>query len=431
MKNKILIYGRLLIAVAVLILCGLAYLAHIYPAKIFDWQLTAALQSGLIFGLGIGLILFLVVLILTLIFGRVYCSTLCPLGLYQEFLTILFKPFYQKRKNKPQIHYITAYFLMAVMFGSLFGGTVVCLRMIDPYSVAGNALSSSWFGLGFIVALTVLVFFKQRFFCTNICPVGAILGLISRFSWLKIRIDSDKCTKCGLCARSCPCRSIDCENHRVNNETCVKCFKCLSHCHNSSLYYGLPKTEKIAFSAKRRQFIVSGLVLATFGAAFKGGAELAKIISTKTKKVILPAGGSKPEIFANRCLNCNLCVKSCPMKIIKPATTEIPFVHLDYNEDFCDFNCHKCSEVCPSGAIKRISLLQKKKTKIATAVVNNDVCVQCGLCAHTCPRQIIIKKENAFPVIRYDECIGCGMCASVCPVKAIEIEPVLEQLVLH
>ena len=140
--------------------------------------------------------------------------------------------------------------------------------------------------------------------------VGAVLGLISRFSWFKVRIDENKCTKCALCARSCPCGSIDFGNHIVNNETCVKCFKCLNHCAHGALYYGLPKTEKVAFNAKRRQFIVSGLVLAAFGAAFKGGIDLSKAVASKAQRAILPAGGGNVEDFANRCLNCNLCVKN-------------------------------------------------------------------------------------------------------------------------
>ena len=430
MKNKVLIYGRFLMALVVLILCGAAYWGNFYPLKIFDIQFTAALQSGIISGVSIGLLLLLILVVVTLFFGRVYCSTLCPLGLYQELLTILFKPFYKKRKSAPQKHHITAYFLAAVLLGTLFGGTVVCLRMLDPFAVTGNALSGVWFGLGFVAVLTVLTFFKKRFFCTNICPVGAVLGLISRFSLLKIRIDEDKCTKCALCAKSCPCGSIDFAAHKVDNETCVKCFKCLNHCAHGALYYGLPKAKKVAFNAKRRQFIVSGLVLATFGAAFKGGIDLSKAVASKVKKAILPAGGGKVEDFANRCLNCNLCVKNCPMKIIKPATVNMPYVHLNYGDKYCDFNCHKCSEVCPSGAIKRLTLAEKQNTKIAAAVINENICIQCGVCAKECPKQIIIKERGEYPLIQFDKCIGCAKCASACPVKAITIEPISEQVEL-
>lgn len=430
MKHKILVWGRRLVACSVLVLCGLAFWGKFYPAKIFDVQFTAALQSGMISGFGLSVALFIFVVLLTLLFGRVYCSTLCPLGLYQELLTILFKPFYKKRKFQVQKHYVWSYFIAAILFGAMFGGSVVLLRMIDPYSVAGNAMSGAVFGLGFVAVLTILVFFKKRFFCTNICPVGAVLGLISRFSLFKIRIDTDKCKMCSLCARSCPCGSIDFKNHTVDNETCVKCFKCLPHCQHGALYYGLPKAKKVEFNANRRQFIKAGLVLATFGAAFKGGIELSKKVAAKIKKVILPAGAGQEQDFANRCLNCNLCVQNCPMKVLKPATKEVPFVHLDYSDSYCSYNCHKCSSVCPSGAIKRLNLTEKRKTKIATAIVDENICVKCGMCALDCPREIIVKEEGEFPIIRFDECIGCGKCAAVCPVKAIRIEPVDKQITL-
>lgn len=430
MKNKLLTYGRFLIALIVLVLCTLAFWGNFYPLKIFDIQFTAALQSGVVSGFGLSAILLGLVIVLTLLFGRIYCSTLCPLGLYQELLTILFKPFYKKHKFLPQQHYIWAYFIAAVLFGTLCGGTVVLLRMIDPYSIAGNAMSGVWFGLGFAGAVAILVFFKKRFFCTNICPVGAILGFISRFSLFKIRIDTDKCKMCSLCARSCPCGSIDFKNHTVNNETCVKCFKCLAHCNHGALYYGLPKAKKVEFNGSRRKFITAGFILATFGVAFKGGMEFSKKAMAKIKNVILPAGSQSVNDFANRCLNCNLCMQNCPMKIIKPATAETPFVHLDYGDAYCDFNCRKCSEVCPSGAIKRISLKEKQRTKIATAIVDENICVKCGLCAHSCPRKIIIKENDEFPIIRFDECIGCGACANICPVKAIRIEPIEKQMIL-
>lgn len=433
MKNKILICGRFLAALAVLVLCVLAFYRHTYPLNIFDFQFTAALQSGLISGFGLGLFLFAALVILTLLFGRIYCAFLCPLGIYQEILTILFHPFYKKRKSSilPAKHYVFAYFLAAVLFGTFFGGTVLLLRMLDPYSVSGSTFTGAYFGLGFALALAVLVFFKKRFFCTNICPVGAVLGLISRFSLFKIRIDENKCKMCSLCAKSCPCGSIDFKNHTVNNETCIKCFKCLCSCEHAALYYGVPKSKPVEFSLKRRQLLTAGAVLLVFGAAFKGGITLSKKIASKVKNVILPAGAGNPKDFANRCLNCNLCVQNCRMKIIKPATKEIPFVHLDYGQSaYCAYNCHKCSSVCPSGAIKRINLKQKQNTKIANAVINEDLCIKCGVCSFECPKKIIIKKRGEFPVVQFDKCIGCGKCASVCPAKAIKIEPAPEQISL-
>ncbi|MEE6206863.1 MAG: 4Fe-4S binding protein, partial [Alphaproteobacteria bacterium] len=92
---------------------------------------------------------------------------------------------------------------------------------------------------------------------------------------------------------------------------------------------------------------------------------------------------------------------------------------------------HKCSSVCPSGAIKRLTLAEKQNTKIAAVVINEDICIQCGLCAMECPKQIIIKKWGEYPIIQFDKCIGCGKCASVCPVKAIAVEPIAKQVELH
>lgn len=429
MKNKILIYARFFIVLTMLVLCILAFLRKFYPIKIFDIQLIAALQSSFISGFGLSAVLLLIIIISTLLFGRIYCSALCPLGIYQELLSILFKPFYKKRKFQPVKHHVFAYFFAAVLFGTFFGGTIAFLRLLDPYSITGNALSGALFGLGFIIALAVLVFFKKRFFCTNICPVGIVLGLISRFSVYKIRINTDKCTMCTLCAKSCPCGSIDFKNHTVNNETCIKCFKCLPYCKHGALYYGLEQTKQTPkFNIKRRQFLISLFALTIFGCAFKGGMDFSKKIISKIKNVILPAGSRHVSDFANRCLNCNLCVQNCPQKIIKPATKDIPFIHIDYKNSYCKFNCNKCSSVCPSGAIERINLKQKQNIKIANAVINEDVCIQCGVCAYECPKQIIIKKRGQFPIVQFDKCIGCGKCATVCPVKAISLEAVSKQI---
>lgn len=430
MKNKVLIYGRFLVACAVFVLCVLAFEGKFYLPKMFDLQFVCALQSGLIFGLSLGLFLLLGLILLSFVFGRIYCSTLCPLGIYQELLMFLFKPFYKKRKNKPVKTSGFVYFFAAVLFGFLFGGTAVLIRLFDPYAITGMAISGVWFGLGFVAALTVLVFFKKRFFCTNICPVGAVLGLVSRFSLFKIRFNCERCTKCGLCAKVCPCDAIDVKNQTVDSKTCIGCFKCLGQCKYDGIYEGLPQVQKIAFNPKRRELIKTGLVLAVFGAAFKGGIDLSKAVAKKVKNVILPAGAKSAEAFANRCLNCNLCVKNCPQKIIKPATADVRFVHIDYGNSYCNFKCHNCSKVCPSGAIEHISLAQKQKTKIGTAVINEDVCIKCGACSFDCPRHSIIKKRGMFPIVRFEQCIGCGKCATVCPARAITIEPVKKQVVL-
>ena len=179
MRPSFLKYVRRTVAVIVAILCVLAFSGKFYGIKIFDIQLVPILQSALLNTTLSVLILLVILLGVTLVFGRIYCSTMCPLGILQEFMMLLFKPLKKLLKiSQPTVqeHYTFAYLLAAVCFGGLLGGTAIIFRYFDPYSVFGNAASMSVYGLVFVCVLAVLVFFKNRFFCTNICPVGALLG---------------------------------------------------------------------------------------------------------------------------------------------------------------------------------------------------------------------------------------------------------------
>ena len=422
---KFLQYFRAGIAIAVGVLSVLAFCGLFYKIQIFDIQITSLFQNIIINFSFFTLILLSGIILLTLLFGRVYCSTLCPLGLYQEFLMLLFR-----RKNKMSDSRPYKYFLAALTFGILFGGSAYLVRLIDPYTLFGSALSGTWFGLGFIACLSVIVWFKGRIFCTNICPVGAILGLIAKFSLCKMYIKNDSCVACGLCAAKCPTGSIDYKNHTINNETCIKCFKCLSGCKRNSIYYGLPQRPKVEFNLNRRKLLIGGAAAALFVLAIKDGKELAKITAAKVKKAILPAGAQSPEQFANHCLNCNLCVQNCPMKIIKKANKDCSTVHIEYNDGFCDYNCNKCSQICPSGALKPLTLAEKQKTQIAVASTDEEICISCGFCVETCPRQAVSLKRGEFPQFNPDICIGCGKCKSICPVKAISVKPIAKQRIL-
>lgn len=423
--NKKYRYLRGIVAVIVGVLSVLAFMGLFYPVQIFDVQLTALLQRVLVdFSLFTGILL-AGLLVVTFLFGRIYCSTLCPLGLYQEFLMLLFHRKVPVQKNKPY-----KYFLAAITFGALVGGTAYLVRLIDPYTLFGSAVSGAWLGLSLLAVLAVLVWFKGRLFCANICPVGVLLGLISKHAVNRIYIENDKCVSCGLCAAKCPTGSIDFKNKTVDNETCVKCFKCMDGCRRSSIHYGIKAEKAVPFNPARRRLLIGGAVIAVFALAVKGGIELGKTVASKIKKVIVPAGAGSAEEFANRCLNCNLCVQNCPMKILKKANGDYPAVHIDYEDSFCDYNCNKCSQICPSGAIKRLTLAEKQKTQIGLAVINEQTCVKCGLCVMKCPREAITKEDGQIPLIDANKCIGCGACANGCPVKAISIVPVEKQKIL-
>jgi len=417
-------YLRVGMAVVVGVLTVLAFAKHVYPVKIFDFQFTALLQRVITdFSLA-ALIFFLSLLVLTLIFGRIYCSVLCPFGLLQEALMILFRRRVAQQPGRPY-----KYFVAAVVFGTLVGGTAGLVRLIDPYSLFGGFAGGSIIGIIAVSLTAVLVWFKGRLFCSNICPVGTILGLFSKHAVQQIYIKEDYCVSCGACSANCPTGSIDYKHRRVNNETCIKCFKCLKVCNRNAVFYGKKPQEEVPFSSGRRQLLL-GSAAAVFLLAVRGGIGLSKVLAARVKKVILPPGADNTEVFVNRCLNCHLCAAVCPMKIIRKADEDYPAVHIDYADSFCDYDCNRCAQVCPSGAIKRLSLAEKQRTQIGVALVNESVCVKCGLCVMECPRQIISKEEGSFPQISSEDCIGCGTCQAVCPVQAITISAVNRQRIL-
>lgn len=419
-------YLRLLLAVVCFGLSVAAIIGFFYPIKIFDAQLLALGQRTFVdFSVFAG-ILFLSILLFTFLFGRLYCSIICPLGVWQELLGLLFRRKQSKHKNLAY-----KYIIAAVVWGMLIGGSVFIARMIDPYTLFGSAMTGVVWGGVVLFLIAILVCFKGRWFCTNICPVGAALGIISKHGVCKIYVDEAQCVSCGQCAAKCSAGCIDFKNKAIDNEACVKCLKCLDICPKNAIHYGIKPAQEVPFNSQRRRLLVGGVALvAVFALAVKGGIALSKNVAAKVKKVILPAGAGNVDDFANRCLNCNLCVQNCPMKIIKKADGDVKTVHLDYQDGFCDYDCHKCSEICPSGAIKRISLAEKQKTQIALAMIDNERCVKCGLCVRKCPRQIIVKEGDSFPMISADECIGCGACAQACPVQAITIVSVEKQRVL-
>ncbi len=428
LKAKTLQKTRIALALIVATLCIGGLLGLFYPIKIFDLNIAPLIQSSITSFTIFSGILIAFLLLLTLLFGRIYCSTICPLGLLQELYLLIF----HRKKLPTQKSSSIKYFIAAIAFGTLLGGTAYFMRLIDPYSIFGSAISGTTYGITIIVIIALLTWFKGRYFCTNICPVGTLLGLIARHSIYKLQIDKDSCVACGLCTQKCPSGCIDFKNKTINNETCIKCFRCLTLCHNGGISYKREKSQKSNTSLNfgRRRFLIGAGALAVLAVAYKSGVKLGDNVVKKLKNVLLPPGAGNTKDFANKCLNCNLCVANCPMKIIQKADEEFPVVHIKYQKSFCDYNCHKCSEVCPSGAIQRLTLKEKRHTQIGLATINIDSCIQCGLCVMECPRSAITKEQGDFPKVDADKCIGCGACQAVCPVSAIKVQALETQKTL-
>ncbi|MCL2389779.1 MAG: 4Fe-4S binding protein, partial [Elusimicrobia bacterium] len=225
---------RVIVAIIVGVLAVLAFLGIAYPVRIFDIQLGALVQRVFIDFSIVALALLLFALVMTFLFGRLYCSTLCPFGLLQEVACTFKKKNAGKQKNLP-VKYVVA----AASFGMLAGGTAYYYRLVEPYTYFG-----ALFTLGGLVAVlaavvVIITVFKDRVFCTNFCPVGAVLGVISKFSPNKIYIEKDACVLCSKCEKICQAGAIDFKAKAIDNEMCVKCLKCLNGvCPTKAIKYG-------------------------------------------------------------------------------------------------------------------------------------------------------------------------------------------------
>ncbi len=446
-KNKLLYFLRLLLSAIVLIISFLAFtITFNFFAKFFAIQLgpgIASLFASFSFSVLISVI---AILIFTFLFGRFYCSLICPLGILQNFIDFLS---FKKSKNYKNM-FKTRYTIAAITFGTLFCGWVVGFKILEPYTNFGLIASSVWTPIyNFItknqnyeftistliislipfIILIFLVLFKRRFFCTAICPVGTILGLSAKFGLFRLTI-SDKCITCGACFRNCPSGSINLKDKNIDNELCIRCLKCFSVCPKQAINFSIIKrqTNTVPFSQSRRNFIL-GTVLVLGGVITGVGSTIIRSKKFLEEKIraILPPGAMEYSRFSSKCTSCQLCVVVCPNKVIHPRDFSHPNIYMDYSKNFCKYDCNACGSACPTGAIKKITLEEKQHLRIGIAKINRDLCINCGICAFKCPTKALNLNENR--VLQFDgsKCIGCGACQVVCPQKAIEIVAITEQ----
>lgn len=418
--------------------------------------------------------------VLTLVCGRVYCSVICPLGVFQD---IVSKVSSLRRRKKHRFSYSPAlswlrYGVLVIFIIALVAGISSFVVLLAPYSSYGRMvqnLLAPLYALGnnalaymaervdsyafystevwlkslptFLVALlsciivAILAWRNGRTYCNTLCPVGTVLGLLSRYAWLKPRIDTSKCTGCGLCARSCKSSCINAKEHHIDYSRCVTCMDCVEACTQNAIVYGRPlkttsHTEKEKEPTARRQF------LATAGILMAGAIEaqekkvdggLAPIIDKKIPHratPLVPPGAESIQNLRQHCTACQLCVSVCPNQVLRPSGKLSSFMQpeMSYERGYCRPECTKCSEVCPTGAIHLLTKEEKSSTKVGYAVVVRENCipltdgVSCGNCARHCPsgaiqmiKEVVEGKEVELPVVNAERCIGCGACENLCP----------------
>lgn len=433
---------------------------------------------------------FVVVLILTLLFGRVYCSTICPLGILQDVISYLSKKTKIRKKYKylKAINWLRYSFLgLALIF--LLSGSILVIALLDPYSLFGRIISDIFrplllegnnllagllnhfdvyamykidlVSLHIEVLIIPIIFLgliiwmslkKGRLYCNTICPVGTFLGFLSKYSLFKIKLDTNTCTRCGLCESVCKSGCINTKEQKIDFTRCVGCFNCFTVCPFSSVIFkrtaipGISKQQadkNEATDMSKRNFIAGiGLMLSSLPLLSKAQ-ELVSYNAHKPVKrnnPVTPPGAESTEKFNNACTACHLCVNACPTQVLQPAVMEYGLrglmqPRMDYHAGFCNFECTICSEICPTGAILPILLEDKKLTQLGKANFVKENCIvetegtDCGSCAEHCPTQAVhmVDYENnlRIPEVDQDICTGCGACEYACPThpyKAIYVE---------
>lgn len=404
------------------------------------------------------------VLLLTLVFGRIYCSVICPMGVFQD-LVIRVRKLLSPKGRKPKRHFvkeprIVRYGVLALVIVTALTFSQLLLTVLAPYSAYGRMVRSI-VGLSrgeslapallitaaaTLVVICVCAWIWGRGWCNTVCPVGSVLGLVSRFSLFKVSIDQSQCVSCRKCEKGCKSSCIDIDTHTIDHSRCVDCFDCLDSCPKGGIKFRfslprkaktVPVTESVdkgrrAFMATTA-FVGSSLALGAQNKRLDGGlADVIDKTSPERSERLVPFGAESVKDFYDRCTACQLCVSNCPNGVLRPSTDIGHFLQpqMGYDKGWCRPECTTCSQVCPAGAIRPLKAEEKLTHKIGTAKVNLSLCLAakdeagCGNCSRHCPVGAVrmVKTDGyhrSIPVVAEAQCIGCGACEYLCPARPI------------
>jgi ferredoxin len=404
----------------------------------------------------------LVLSFITLLFGRLYCSHICPLGIYQDFVSFIRKRITRKKvlfkPRKAQNYW--RFGILSIVIISFLAGFSLFLNILEPYSNFGkivsnlvrpaffhfnnilanwfnskgnytffsvtfgkiNWLSVAWAGV-FGIIVSVLSFLHGRLFCNLICPVGSFLGLLSKFSLFKLQFDNSKCNNCARCSLACKSECIDIKNKKVDFTRCVGCFNCTTACQNNAMKYKFSyckSTEKEQFNKElednsRRDFLkksivtVAGAVFAvkmakaaTTGAGRKNEGHHLNHISHKRNFPVTPPGSQSIVHFTELCTACHICVSTCPTGVLRPSLFDYGIKgSMQPHMDFSSSFCnYECTHCSSVCPTGAIIPIPKEQKKIT----------QMGF----------VRFEVNNCVVKLDE-TSCGACAEHCPTSAVKM----------
>ena len=434
------------ISLATLFFLGLTLLFLDFTGTAHQWLSWMAKTQALEAILALNAIVIFILVVLTFIFGRIYCSVICPLGILQDIFGWMGKKAKKNRYTYSSERKWLRYLMFVLFVVALIAGIGGIFRLLAPYSafgrimtmifqplwqlgnnvlagIAESADSYAFYGVDVwlkslpvliiavatLVVLFVLAWRGGRTYCNTICPVGTLLSFLARFSFLKINFDKDKCRNCSLCTKNCKASCIDYKTHTVDYSRCVVCGDCIAKCRFGALKYDHPSTRNRAVASKasdqpttpdssKRAFLVGTAMLTTAVLAqdklVDGGLAIIKAKqSPKRLTPLTPPGSLSASHFAQHCTGCQLCVSECPNDVLRPSGNLMTLMQpvMEYDRGWCRPECTRCSQVCPAGAIKPIDKEEKTSIQTGHAIVVPEECIsakgedECGNCARHCP----------------------------------------------
>lgn len=381
-----------------------------------------------------GLIWSVIIILGTILVGRFFCSWLCPFGTLHNIVSWLAhrnKKVNQKielnRYRKAHIIKYLVLIIFLIMAALPFTSRIVQTGLLDPISLFTRSVSiillpimdsthnltsavtryyeGAFIILALFIALTLLNLIIPRFFCRFLCPLGALMALLSRFAIFRIGHNENKCHSCDVCEKNC---QGGCEpGKEIKHSECLLCFNCRDDCLHDTINYQTEKSqggEITGPQVSRKAFIItvsSGIFLAP-------SIRLSGMLESNWQyDIVRPPGSCKEEEFLRRCIKCGQCMRICPTNIIQPGKLSkgieslwTPELNFQIGSSGCQYNCTACGQVCPTGAIRPIGLNEKHGLKeykkqgpirIGTAFFDRNRClpwakkIPCIVCQENCP----------------------------------------------
>ena len=456
---------RTILAAVIFVLITLLFLD--FTGTLHHWLSWLAKIQFLPAVMALNVVVVVALLVLTLVFGRIYCSIICPLGVFQDILAR-----FRRKRNKysysKEVKWLR-YPVLVVFIIAAVAGIGSLFQLLAPYSaygriatmifqpiwkfgnnilaeIAARADSYAFYSVDtwmrslpvlIIAAVTLVVLFVLawrggRTYCNTICPVGTILSFFARFSWLKIHFDEDKCKNCSMCSKNCKAACIDYKNHTVDYSRCVVCGNCIESCKFGALKYSRdprvsrdPRDSRIsresrnsgeageagAVDTSKRSFLLASAMVAGAAMAQKkeklmdgGLAELEDKVAPARQTPLTPPGSLSFDHFAQHCTGCQLCVSECPNEVLRPSSD---LMHL--MQPVMSYEHGHCRPECThcSEVCPAGAILKIDKDEKSSIQIGHAVWI----------------KKNCVSIT--DE-VECGNCARHCPTGAIEMVPLDE-----